>query len=70
MEYVGKFEPETFLECTYIFNNDGVEYLSVYKDSELYLQNQQYFDSQKILFENDLAMIVTFNGTGWMPSQQ
>lgn len=70
VEYVGKFEPETFLECTYIFNNDGVEYLSVYKDSELYLQNQQYFDSQKILFENDLAMIVTFNGTGWMPSQQ
>ncbi len=70
LKYVGQFSPETFLECTYIFENDDVEYLSVYKDSEIYLKNQQYFDSQKILFENELAIIITYNGDGWMPSQQ
>lgn len=70
LKYVGQFEPGTFVECTYVFNNDDVTYLSIYKDSELYLQNQQYFDAQKILFESDLAMIITYNGSGWMPSQQ
>jgi hypothetical protein len=70
IKYVGKFRPETFIESTYIFNNDEIKYLMVYKDSELYQENQKYFDSQTIVLDTDLAMIVTYNGDGWMPSQQ
>lgn len=69
LQYVGQFDPETFIESTYMFNNDKVNYLALYRDSELYLENKQYFDSQKILFENDLGLIITYSGEGWMPNQ-
>ena len=64
------FEPETFIESTYVFNNDKVNYLFVYKDSEMYKKNKEYFDSQTVLFDRELAMVVTYAGEGWMPSQQ
>lgn len=70
LRYVGMFEPETFIESTYVFNNDKVNYLFVYKDSEMYKKNKEYFDSQTVLFDRELAMVVTYAGEGWMPSQQ
>lgn len=69
LRYVGQFEPETFIECTYILNNDNAYYLAVYKDSELYLQNEDYFNSQIKLYDNDLAIIIAPSGEGWMPGQ-
>ena len=69
LRYVGQFEPETFIESTYILNNDNAYYLAVYKDSELYLQNEDYFNSQIKFYDNDLAIIVVPSGEGWMPGQ-
>lgn len=69
IDYVGKFSPESFVESTYVLNNDEVKYLTVYKDSMLYLYNQEYFFSQTVLYESDLAIVVTYSGDGWMPNQ-
>ena len=40
------------------------------KDSEIYKQNQEYFDSKKILFENEAGKILAYSGTGWMPGEE
>lgn len=70
LKYVGKFDPDTFIECTYILNNDKVNYLLVYKDSKMYQENKNYFEAQKVIYDTDLAMMITNSGDGWMPSQQ
>lgn len=70
LKYVGKFDPDTFIECTYILNNDKINYLVVYKDSKIYQENKEYFEAQEVIYDTDLAMMLTYNGDGWMPSQQ
>lgn len=69
-DYWDMFTPETFISATYILNNNEVEYITILKDSEMYRENQQYFDAQYIVYENDAGMIVRHAGTGWMPSEQ
>lgn len=70
LTYAGNISPEDFIPMTYRFNIDEVEYMTVLKDSQMYLQNQEYFDAQEILFENEAGMVITHAGTGWMPSEQ
>lgn len=69
-KYVGKITPENFMVSTYIFNNDQVEYMLILKDSKMYQYNKEYFDSQRIVAETDVGMIIQHAGNGWMPSEQ
>ena len=68
--WLENLNPADFVSMTYQLNNDEVKYLVVLKDSELYQQNQEYFDSKEILFENEAGMLVTYTGTGWMPGEE
>lgn len=68
--YVGRFLPDNFLESTYVLNNENVSYVAVYMDSDIYLENKEYFDDQKTVFQNGLIKIIMHKGEGWMPSQQ
>ena len=70
IRYVGKITPEDFIVSTYIFNNDQVEYMLILKDSEMYQYNKDYFDSQRIVAETEVGMIIQHAGNGWMPSEQ
>ncbi|MBD5554143.1 MAG: hypothetical protein HDQ95_02005 [Roseburia sp.] len=69
-QYWKLFEVDTFIPSTYILNNDGIEYVVVLKESKMYQENKEYFDGQKIVFENKAGMILQHAGTGWMPSEQ
>lgn len=70
LSMVGKILPENFIPLTYQLNKDEIEYLVVLKESEMYQYNKEYFDSQDILFENEVGMVITNAGIGWMPSEQ
>ena len=69
-KYAEIFTPEKFIPKTYELNINEMEYITVLKDSEMYRLNQEYFDSQIILYENEAGMILQHAGTGWMPSEQ
>ena len=68
--WLENLNPADFVSMTYQLNNDEVKYLVVLKDSEMYQQNREYFDSKEILFENEAGMLVTYMGTGWMPGEE
>ena len=68
--WLENLNPADFVSMTYQLNNDEVKYLVVLKDSEMYQQNREYFDSKEILFENEAGMLVTYTGTGWMPGEE
>lgn len=62
--------PNDFIATTYVYNNDEIDYLMVLKDSEVYRQNREYFDQQKLVYETAAGMIIQHEGDGWMPSEQ
>lgn len=68
--WLENLNPADFVSMTYQLNNNEVKYLVVLKDSEMYQQNREYFDSKEILFENEAGMLVTYMGTGWMPGEE
>lgn len=70
IKYVGTMSPEDFTTYTYIFNIDEVQYMLILKNSQMYQQNKEYFDSQIIVRETDEGMIIQHAGDGWMPSEQ
>ena len=70
LDWLENLDPADFISMTYMLNNDEVKYLVVLKDSEIYKQNQEYFDSKKILFENEAGKILAYSGTGWMPGEE
>lgn len=67
--YIGIITPENFVECTYMFNKDDIQYLAIIKESEMYKQNIEYFMSQNIIFENSFGIVISYNGGGWMPNE-
>lgn len=69
-DYWDMFTPETFVAATYVLNNNEVQYAVILRDSEMYRQNRQYFDTQQIVYENSAGVIVQHAGMGWMPSEQ
>lgn len=68
--WINGISAEEFVPYTYRLNNEEVEYLLVWKQSEFYQQNQEYFNRQEIIFETEACMLVHYIGDGWMPSQQ
>jgi len=68
--WINGISAEEFVTYTYRLNNEEVEYLLVWKQSEFYQQNQEYFNRQEIVLETEACMLVHYIGDGWMPSQQ
>lgn len=68
--WINKCQPEEFISRTYQLNLDEVEYLTVMKDSEMYLANQEYFDAQQVIWETERVLVIHYAGEGWMPSEQ
>ena len=68
--WINTIAPEDFVPSTYRLNNEEVEYLLVWKPSEFYQQNSEYFDGQEIILETEECMLIHYAGEGWMPSQQ
>lgn len=69
-DWIQSSDSDEFIAQTYRLNNDGVEYLLVWKESEIYQGNREYFKAQEILLENEVGMLVSHAGSGWMPSEQ
>lgn len=61
--------PEEFVEQTHMLDYSGDEYLAVLKSSEIFKQNQEYFYSQNILYEDEVGILLQRYGASWMPEE-
>jgi hypothetical protein len=70
LDYVGRVESDLLRAYLPTLDENGVQYLVVYKDSQMYRENQEYFEAQAVEYENGLALVVAPAGDGWEIKKQ
>lgn len=57
-EYIGTITPKNLKKKLKLLDKDKIECAVVFKDTEMYLKNQEYFDGLNIVYENEAGMVV------------
>jgi hypothetical protein len=68
-EYIGTITAKNLKKKLKLLDDAGAEAVIVLKDSELYTKNQEFWDSQNIVFENETGMLVGPAGSTWEESK-
>ena len=57
-DYIGKITEKNLMKKLAILDEDQVDCLVIFKDSKMYQDNKEYFDSQYIAYENEAGMLL------------
>lgn len=66
---VGELTAKKFLKNLKLLDEAQAEAVIVLKDSDIYLQNQEFWDKQNIVFENETGMLVGPANATWEESK-
>ena len=66
---IGELTAKKFLKNLNLLDEAQAEAVIVLKDSNIYLQNQEFWDKQNIVFENEAGMLVGPANATWEESK-
>jgi hypothetical protein len=64
-EYIGTITGKNLLKNLNLLDEAGAEAIIVLKDSKIYAQNEEFWNSQNIVFENEAGVLVGPSGANW-----
>jgi hypothetical protein len=68
-EYIGTITGKKLLKNLNLLDEAGADAVIVLKDSKIYTQNEEFWNSQNVVFENEAGMLVGPSGATWEESK-